>query len=90
VSSKNFPAALLGRSLDKGGVRGGAPSFVEFSTGVRSWKAVLSWVVGAEMRGGQGSKAVVLELENALLCFQEPSVFYQLAVAQDLAATRVS
>lgn len=35
----------------RGGVRGGAPSFVEFSIGVRSWKAVLSWVEAA-VRGG--------------------------------------
>lgn len=41
----------------KGGVRGWAPSFVEFSTEVRSWKAVLSWVEEVEMRVEQGLKA---------------------------------
>lgn len=32
-------------------VRGRAPSFVEFSTGVRSWKAVLSWVAAVSREG---------------------------------------
>lgn len=50
----NFPAALGRR---EGGVRGVAPSFVEFSTVVRSWRAVLSWVGGVGMRAARGSTA---------------------------------
>lgn len=66
----NFLVASLGRSHNKGGVTGRAPSFVEFSTGVRSSKAVLSWVEEAVSREALGWKAeAALGLESALLCF---------------------
>lgn len=82
---KQFPRWPHWGVVVVGGVRGRAPSFVEFSTGVRSWKAVLSWVEAAVKNVELGSKFEEQECEN--WCSRGPSASALLAAGLDSAAT---
>lgn len=84
------PATSLGHSFE-GGVRGRAPSFVEFSTGVRSWRAVLSWVAAGARRGARGWWAAPAPgTACAWSCSRELSACAPPAGAPDWEATGVT